>query len=984
MGDMKKLTYKHAIVMLCAFLLNVNDAFSDGSELVVAKRNVSGNVDTPPAIGEDEYIASGSFTNNKGTFQIQTYRSDDGSIEEIQFYFSINDTNPDPGDDQIRISFDLDHSETATEIDRGVRIFRIPPDGASNNVRLTNINLFANPTDLEDLPTGQWSVEPGTTTWQAEVKIRATDLGLNYIPSILGMHIRVITFNQSPGAGTYPAGVATPQINSWTNLKTRNPLNYVLLLDQSGSMNKKIDPLSTRWQAAKTASDIFVQLMHAVRSPDFNDQVGLRTYYWEAECINGEYVYIINENGFMEPIWFCHEDVTGEYVSEEESLALLGTITFDGYTDSITPPLHNPGRDWRTPIKRGLNSAFTTLGSGEREKVILLISDGFHNMPSDDYGEEPYEFPNNTGPEDFQINTIALGPDESVGTALLEDIKNEFFGFGASYISALGRKELIDAFVENLFPYFYLNRVAVSPLGHFDVNLSESKLIVMLVWFSQNDTDHGFRLMRPDGSIHGTDSGYHHYKHPTLPYEIAYYVIDEPSLIEGQWRTIKLDTEDSEVGDSAYAIFDPTVYAYFSVIQDREDFILKAVLKENGQAISENSAEVLVDVDKPNEGLGTYASITQPDCSVREPSLPIKKDTSPGLLHKKNVSMELSRILRNNTQQGPIPNYIAKIKELFRICGKEGLNRDRETTLRLYDDATHGDLVADDGIFTLKYTDTEYEGTYTFNFDASGTTSSGSRFSRIKALSKHKSTKVASGNTDSSYVDRGFVESLKHIEIYTIPRDHNNEYLGPGHKVKFKTSDGKLRGKIKDHLNGIYSQSLIYDEAKDRPVVDVIVNEQEIEKIKVFKPFELTVFVGGTSFDNALNLDDGVVYGMRLGYQYMAPLIFELELGNTQTQTTGGDSGQVFQVFANARYKPPVLQIGQWQPYVGVGVGYLFFRDFQTTDDTVASHIDAGASYEINPVFGVMLEARQIRTQGVYNLSSTTNTQVNFGLLWRF
>lgn len=99
-------------------------AYSNGAELIVAKGNVSGTINTPPAIGGGEYIESGIFSNSKGNFQIQTYRSGDGAIEEIQFYFEINDTNPDPGEDQIRISFDLDHNHSATDFDRGVRVFR--------------------------------------------------------------------------------------------------------------------------------------------------------------------------------------------------------------------------------------------------------------------------------------------------------------------------------------------------------------------------------------------------------------------------------------------------------------------------------------------------------------------------------------------------------------------------------------------------------------------------------------------------------------------------------------------------------------------------------------------------------------------------------------------------------------------------------------------------------------------------------------------
>lgn len=957
---------------------------ADGTELVVAKRNILGIIDEPPSISPGEYVKSGTFSNGRGTFRIQTYRSMDGSIEEIQIYLNIIDTSIHDDQDEVRIYFDVDHNHVRSDDDRGIRIYRALTTG-DNNIRITNVNLTGDPTDLGNLPTTpttpQWSVESTLSGWTSEVKIRAENLGLNFIPSIMGMHIRVFTVDGV--SGDYPESVYPWQIASWANLKTRYPLEYVLLLDQSGSMNKSIDSLGTRWEAAKSASDIFVQLMHAIRSPYFDDKIGLRTYYWEAECIYGWWMYVMGEYGFMDAIWFCFQDVIGDYVSEEKPLGSLNAISVDGYTDS-SPPLSNPRRDWRTPIKRGLDSAFETLDGGDSEKVILLLTDGFHNMPSQDYDEEPYHLLIGIGLDDFQVNTVALGPDESVGTELLDNIKDEFLGFGGSYTSALNKKQLIDTFVENIFPYFYLNRTDVSSSGHFDVNSNESRLVVMLVWHSTSATERGFRLKKPNGDIiDRDDSGYHHYKHPTLPYEIAYYVIDDPSP-EGAWQTIKLDSETAEVGDNAFAIFDPTVYAYFSVVQDEEDFILKAVLKENGQAISEAGAEVLVDVDRPVEGLGTYASTAQPDCSFAEPHFPRKKASSMRLLGGKVAKEKLTSISYDKAQQGPVPNYIAKVKELFRICGEDRLDREGETSLRLYDDATHGDSVAGDGIFTYRYTDTQYEGTYTFKFTASGTAPSGSTFSRIRTLSAHKSINVTSGNTDSDFVDRGYAELLRTVEVYTIPRDLHKEYLGPGHKVQFKTTAGNFTSQIKDHINGIYSQILQYDESKDRPVVSVIVNEKELEKIRVFKAFEIIPFVGYFFFDNLLNLYDGVVVGGRFGYRFTNRLTFELEGGVTFTEDTVGENGNIIQAMANIRYDILPLRIRRWAPYITVGAGYVFARGFGTDDESFAFQGGAGSTYRISNSFGARIDAKVFRINKLFGSGNTTNYQVTGGLVFWF
>lgn len=976
---MKK-TKKFTAVCFMMFAVMIftcwNLLVADGVDLVVPKGEVPGVVDDPPTVGAGEYTETGTFTNGKGTFQIQTYRSADGSVEEIQFYFEINDAASHDSD-KIQIYFDMEHDHAASiDYDRGILIKRQAPE----IVRKTQVNLFGSPTELADLPAGQWKINPDTGTgWTAEVKIDAGDLDLNFIPSLLGMHI---TMNDGTDltTGTYPDQNVF-NIGDWANLKTRNNLEYVLLLDQSGSMLRDFDgthpPVSTqRWLAAKKASDIFAHIYHAFRptenddvppTPYFDDKIGLATYYWDDD-----------------------ETPDNEFKSDSIDPLQLKDIVVDGYVDNNGTPPAEPVFGQYTPIKRGLDAAFAMFGTNGIERVVILMSDGFHNRPSTDYDYEPYHFPGGVSASEFpvQVNTVALGPDTSVGTDLLDTISIDFSGFGGSYINALAEEDLVIAFVENLFSHLYLNEVGVNATGEFQVNANEPRLLVMLTWNTAvaADPDRGFRIKKPDDTIIDTgDPGYHHFKNAALNYEVAYYLLDFPEP-DGTWQTIGLTSLAAEVGDNRFALFDPTVYAFFTVVQEGEDFILKAVLKERGVPITEPGATVTFKVSKPEEGLGTYASTAQKDCTFAPPEPP--KEYDPQFPLRQLAAVKKDVVVRTPE---PLPAYLLWVHYLFDICNKTGLDRS-EGELKLYDDGTNGDQTAGDGVFTLRYTDTRYEGSYTFDFTASGTAPSGSNFSRIKTLSIHKSIEVEPESSDVVVVDRGLFEKYyRRKEVFVIPKDHNGEYLGPGHpyQVSFKTNidDGfRKHNPVINYNNGMYSRLLEYNERKDMPEVYITVQGKQFKPIKVYKAFELTLpFAGRTRFNNALGLKNGPVIGAKLGYRVRRELTMELEAGLGFTEETAtGDKGNWLQLMVNFRSDIDMPGGLQLRPFLTAGAGFVLFRGFNVNDEAFALQGGGGFIYKFNPWLGLRFETRLLWLQAVLGTSVTTNFQATGGLVFWF
>jgi hypothetical protein len=109
------------------------------------------------------------------------------------------------------------------------------------------------------LTAGQATTNSPGADWSAEVKIKANmaDLGMSFLPDLVGMHIRVV--NKSTAGttiGQYPGGSVWNNLPSWANLKLRYPIKYVIALDQSGSMLS-----DAKWTHAKNATNILANAL---------------------------------------------------------------------------------------------------------------------------------------------------------------------------------------------------------------------------------------------------------------------------------------------------------------------------------------------------------------------------------------------------------------------------------------------------------------------------------------------------------------------------------------------------------------------------------------------------------------------------------------------------------------------------------------------------------------------------------------------------
>lgn len=745
----------------------------------------------------------------------------------------------------------------------------------------------------------------------------------------------------------------------------RNFIDVTFILDQSGSM------LPDKWAKTKWATEIAVETMRIFKlSQDRAGAVGFGGTSGDPRS------YVL------------------------KNLNFLGAPGSGRYTDFSDADYY-----YWTPIGLGIQEAHNLFGSAaNRRNIGVLMSDGLHNRPVGTDGATtvaglalPANVTGNT--KNMEIHTIALGSDAGVSTALLNDIKNHYKQPGITTIPPTyniteNPQLLAEKFIGAIMDPFVVNQIAALTGTAFDfpIEVKAHKVLAMIAW-EQGTTPLDIRIevFREDGTTptgtvyNNSTSGY--YKGSSADQPFTYVFIDVQQNENTVW---KIRDNSGFSLDPKLAIpivlIDLNVNAVFYVDQEingtGQDIILKARLSEVGRPIinkSENPVEVVVQIAKPEEGFGTYVATHTPEnCKPAKPTLPP--------VDPKNGDLKRPRDVLTNIRQDydvPPPRFV-KIDYLFDLCNKTGLDRSELPAMKLYDDGTNGDEIADDGIYTLRFRNTDYEGSYVFRFIARGTTATGARFSRTRTISRYVRVDVDPSASNTGYREYQRVDNIVTREYYVIPRDRFGGYLGPGYpdQVEFKTTAGTFISPVNDYNNGIYAQLLRYDEKTERPVVTPVVQDKFFRPIRL-KAFELVLpFAGVFRFDNALSLDNGIVAGARFGYRLNNQLTLEAEGGITFAKSVNGDSGKVIQAMASLRYDINQFGTGRWLPYVTAGGGYVFFRDFGLDDKAYALQGGLGATMKFTNSFGVRIDGRYFHIDSVMGAGNTTNIQVTGGLVF--
>lgn len=899
--------------------------------------------------------------------------------EELYLYIEIDDNNA-SNDDEVVIMFDNSHDEDQPDEssylssdDRGIMFKR--QDSQYTKRVYGTINAAAIYADFEASRRCIQGTGSGDLQWKMEAKILPQDLGLNAFSSLSGAAVFSSDLqNTTDPIGQWPATIITESQSNWVNLLSRPPIDYILLIDQSGSMGGE------KWTSAKKAADNFALILSKLDDSDLNSEYPLLTPAMHGDRL-GLSTFTYKSGAAQTPTVIGLSSVPSnpaDYISQ--------TLDDGGYS---------PGGS--TPIIAGVNHTFAMFGGAAnladpppRTRVVVLLSDGKHNTPTSSIAITDFDYNASLCAEEslVRINTVAIGTDTTVSTDKLDIIKDCFCGnvigdgtststqtynitgFGGATAGQLA-SNLTKYFVQTLEPYYHWN--IINDTGaNFSLNAGERRLLLFAFWENAAGAV-DLTITTPSGEQTGssdTNLGY------------SYLPIDNPD--QGDYSNFFAPGASLKL-----ILVDLRVEGRFGVDNKPQGtsstITLRARLREDGEPIL--GADVRVDAARPEEGFGTTASTITPDnCEPVVPSLPpIDPRSSQSAIGIVGTTGNTSTAA--NTQAGDVePPQMALMQQILKGCGKSDLERIDDSGLKLYDDKTHGDAVANDGLYTLIYSNTEIEGSYVFRFRATGTMSNGHTFMRMRELAEYIRVDVDPGSTDSGSRVVGQTGNVVKREYYIIPRDRRGEYLGPGHanQVGFKKSAGAWDGPLRDYNNGVYSRVLQYDATQGEPEVTAVVQGKLI-KYRA-RPFEIVPFVGYTFLDNSLNLDDGVVVGARFGYRITNRLTLELEGGATFTDSSAGDSGHVIQALLNARYDIYSVntRLGQLTPYATVGAGGVFFRGFGNDDEAFALQGGVGATLDISSSLGIRIDSRVLRFNDIWNAGTTTNYQVTGGLVFRF
>lgn len=910
--------------------------------------------------------------------------------EVLYFYIEIpsdatdSDSGPIASQDRVVVFFDLLHDHAINHTtsyegsdDRGIQFTRgtdvqrvfVVPSGVS-------LQFQPGPSGLST--SSQVATSDVSGGWALEARLVPSDLGLNSFNALMGAAAQAIDVDTG-NSELWPASAgASP--SSWSNIITRKPFDVVLLLDQSGSMS------GVKWEATKKATNHFALILGQIKDSALNteygllspavvgDRLGLATFTWRSGALH----------------------------TEGNNLGVISTDPGD-YTGDMSLS----SASGATPVLEGMNETFDVFGASEltnnplaRRRLVVLMSDGKHNQPSTTYNlstDLDYQ-PSSTASSALRVNPVAIGTDGSVSNDLLNELKDKYGFFTAdasltepfqyNITDASDQTDLIadltTFFVTTILPVYNLNiveeRMGPATISSFNVRAGERNLMLFAFWDDQDDAT-PLTVDTPGGSM---ETGV---LDPNLGY--SYLTLDEPD--SGEYTNFRATN-----ADYLLVLLDLNVEARFGIDAQPHgtgtDIILRARLREEGQPLT--GATVRAEMGKPEAGLGTLAStVSLKNCEAHPPELPPPVDIeAEAIQDQASISVDDLRpqAARIDTGQQVDPGayrYQWADRYLQR-CNLAGLPRSSAPGLQLLDDGTHGDAVADDGIYTLQLNDTEFEGSYVFRFAASGTASDGQPFKRIKQVSEYVFVDVQADASEVGsrvYSQRG---STIFREYYVIPRDQFGGYLGPSQEdeVRFEVSGttGEIVTDVMDRgRNGVYSVLVRYEEGQDVPDVTPVVQGKPIEPQMGIPGAELGFYADGYGFDNALNLDTGFGFGGWIGVPlWNSSLYAEGEFGVTRTNITATDTVRVMQGLANLRYD--VQLGGRLVPHVTAGTGFVRF--FGEGDDETAFALQAGAglSWFFTPHLGLRANGRLFRINEVRGAGgATTNLQGYLGIVVR-
>ena len=743
--------------------------------------------------------------------------------------------------------------------------------------------------------------------------------------------------------------------------------SVALLLDTSGSMSWAVDgdrpvpEAEQRITLVKESARAFLELMRDSGADAIGARFGIATFpdHPSSSC----------------------SSPSGEVVTtfrSANSTNIDAVIDPSGTIDTDLPTENS------TPLLSGVDTVNGMFTDAEQCRTVVLLSDGYHNCGPGAESDVDTRIAN-LNSNDIRLFTIGFGEPGDTDNLLYQDLANgtkpdhissQFYDVTAdlgynpavpSTWETIAKPALDGVFKEILSTALGLE-TAADPIGvinpgatepeTFDVAINEHdrRVAFYLSWSTLQTGLLSLTVKDSSGSpVSLTDAGVSRADGKTYSIlTVDQEFLSRPGRVTATpWRI--------EVGKSEFLSAAETFQ--YSVVMgsglklhpqmDRNDYAagdtitLTASLTETGRPIT-GLSDVEVLVSAPEDGKGNWLSNNE--VSARQlDRVPVMKGNEP-----------LAPFQRKGI-------YLTDFGDVA-YPGRLGVR-----TVRLYDDGSHGDVTANDGVYSNRFSETGKEGVYSFYFRSHGGTRGGNHFTREQLVQTYLKVRAVPEAiaVDVASLDTG---DLNRFSIQATPRDALGNYLGPGHggRIGFSASGGTFVGTLQDNLDGSYSQ--ILDVPPGTAIGDVQVNvrvDDVNKEVNLVNQYAFSFHLGQTSPSGSFGklYDSDIHLGLDLERALDSRLsaIGELQYNRFEAAQSGLSDTYWVSLTGGLKY---TLSPGAWQPYVAGSIGVYSPRSGSSEPGL---HIGLGVSRKINPRWSVEIGA------GYHNIF-TSGSDVEFSV----
>lgn len=744
----------------------------------------------------------------------------------------------------------------------------------------------------------------------------------------------------------------------------RHALDVVLVLDRSGSMSEPVPsglPGSTseiKMTVLKTAVKEFIDLwrLEATGQPD--DRVAI--VWFETGVITT-------------PPGFVRRDTAGGWDGLKGAVDLQitanRTAMGDGFSQAVDMWEDNPMNDASIVI---LTNGMQNEGNQIKPDAVDPALWAYNHLNA------PVGYTSIAG-ACIPVQTIGVGAPADIQANLLNQVSEQSGGESNIVVNATG---MANSFGNHLVSILKGNTMSiakredgtlgsgsssVSPSTVFRLDTTVRQAIILLGWTGAgNQNALKLELIRPGGGAAVA---------PVLKQDDPFYTVQTLDLPAsgpaGDWQARIVRNAGSGAVPFYISIY--TVESTFNAqlafhkidYGTGDDIILTAVLTFNGQPLLNQGNGLQVRVERPQSALSTA-------------------------LHNLNVS---ASVLTTPPPGVSADSYTKPYeRKLFNLLQTTSLGQDIEPkpdpgTLTLLDNGNpaNGDAVAGDGIYSVRYSQTQIPGRYRFRIAMNMAIPSGS----VNRIEQHDTeVNVIAIDTKQSEVNATNL-LVGNYRLDIVPADRFGNFLGPGYADQIKVTligGGTVSGPLVDERqNGTYTAQLTGISNATATHVKVSFRGKEFWDTSVRdtqrpkRHYAVFASIGRNFPQGDFNsgFDSGVSAQFGFEYLFINRLSVEASFGYDRFPfKIPSDHLSLFRGSANLKFYP-VIGTFQFGIFGGGGV-----YNFDPGDTRGGMNIGAVAEYRVTTSIGVeaTYNFHNVFTPG----SSVQYSNVQGGLRFRF